>query len=54
MDGATDLEAFLKRHGIIARGFAVASFDDKLRYTIGRDWEMEKTAEAVSAFMAAQ
>ena len=43
--------AYLKAQGIIPRRFAVADFEDKLRFTMGLDWEMDKTAEVLSQFM---
>ena len=42
----------LQSQGIIARRFAVPDFEDKLRFTVGLDWEMEKTAIALGDFMA--
>lgn len=53
-DGRSALaaDAFLKSRGIIARRFAVAGFEDKLRFTVGLDWEMEATAAALRDFMA--
>ena len=52
-DGRTALAAdrHLQEHGIIARRFAVADFEDKLRFTTGLDWEMDKTAAALQAFL---
>ncbi len=44
-------ESTLKAEGIIPRRFAVPDFEDKLRFTIGLDWEMAKTAAALRAFM---
>lgn len=49
---AVAADAFLKSRGIIARRFAVAGFEDKLRFTVGLDWEMEETAAALRDFMA--
>jgi histidinol-phosphate aminotransferase len=52
-DGKTALAAdrYLQEQGIIARRFAVPDFEDKLRFTMGLDWEMDKTAEALQAFL---
>ena len=45
-------DAFLNARGIIPRRFAVADFEDKLRFTVGRDWQMEKTAAALAEFLS--
>lgn len=45
-------DAYLNARGIIPRRFALADFADKLRFTIGRDEEMEKTAAVLRDFMA--
>ena len=44
-------DAFLNARGIIARRFALADFADKLRFTIGRDEDMEKTAACLQEFL---
>ncbi len=49
---AAAADEFLKQNGIVGRKFAVADFDDKLRFTVGLDWEMEKTIEVLSTFMS--
>lgn len=46
-------DAHLKSKGIVPRRFAVGDFKDKLRFTIGLDWEMDKTIETLGAFMRA-
>ena len=38
---------------IVPRRFAVPDFEDKLRFTVGHDWEMAKTAAALRAFLEA-
>ncbi len=48
---ADQANAFLNQNGIIPRQFAVADFNDKLRFTVGRDWEMEKTIEVLGNFL---
>ncbi len=40
----------LKKHGVVARKFALAAFDDKLRITIGLDHEMEKATEILARY----
>ncbi len=50
---AEEADRELKRHGIVARKFALADFADKLRFTIGLSDEMERTIDALGAFMAA-
>ena len=42
----------LLSQGIIARQFAVADFEDKLRFTLGRDEEMEAAIATLGRFMA--
>jgi histidinol-phosphate aminotransferase len=37
----------LNANGIIPRQFAVEDFSDKLRFTMGLDWEMEKTIQVM-------
>ena len=46
-------DAYLNGEGIIPRRFAVPDFEDKLRFTVGHDWEMAKTAAALRAFLEA-
>lgn len=48
---ANQANAFLNQNGIIPRQFAVADFNNKLRFTIGTDPEMEKTIEVLGSFM---
>ena len=48
---AQEADAHLKRAGIIPRRFAVAGFEDKLRFTMGLDWQMDKTAEELAKFL---
>jgi histidinol-phosphate aminotransferase len=50
---ASAANAWLNGAGIIPRRFAVADFEDKLRFTVGLDGEMEKTIEALRAFLEA-
>jgi histidinol-phosphate aminotransferase len=50
---ADESNAWLNRNGIIPRQFAVDDFSNKLRFTVGRDWEMEKTIEVLSSFLKA-
>ncbi len=49
---AAQVCAHLYTKGIIVRQFALADFNDKLRFTIGLDGEMEKTISVMEAFMA--
>ncbi len=44
-------DAFLQSRGIVGRRFAVADFEDKLRFTIGLGDEMEQAIEALGDFM---
>ncbi len=48
---ALEADRFLQGRGIIARRFAVADFEDKLRFTVGRDDEMETAIAALGDFM---
>lgn len=50
---APEADRFLQGRGIIARRFAVADFEDKLRFTVGLDDEMEITLAALRDFMTA-
>ena len=50
---ASAADAFLQSRGIVGRKFAVADFEDKLRFTIGLDDEMEQTIDALGGFMQA-
>ncbi len=52
-DGTSALAAdrALQSQGIVARRFAVPDFEDKLRFTMGRDDEMEATIAALGRFM---
>ncbi len=52
--GRTSDEVYrhLNSHGIIPRQFAVEDFSDKLRFTIGRDEEMETTISVLKEFMS--
>ncbi|MEM7224102.1 MAG: histidinol-phosphate transaminase [Pseudomonadota bacterium] len=45
------VDGHLKANGIIPRRFAVPDFADKLRFTMGLEWEMEKTAEVLGDFL---
>lgn len=42
----------LNAHGIIPRQFAVEDFSDKLRFTIGRDEEMDRTIAVLDGFLS--
>ena len=48
---ASAADAFLQSRGIVGRKFLVADFEDKLRFTIGLDDEMEQTIDALGEFM---
>ena len=48
---ADESNVWLNRNGIIPRQFAVDDFYNKLRFTVGQDWEMEKTIEVLSSFL---
>ncbi len=50
---AAAANTWLNRHGIIPRQFAVESFDNKLRFTVGEDAGMEKTIEVLTEFTSA-
>ncbi len=49
---AADTNTHLNSQGIIPRQFAVEAFEDKLRFTMGLEWEMEKTIEVLSDYLA--
>jgi histidinol-phosphate aminotransferase len=49
---ASKADEHLNRNGIVARKFAVTDFENKLRFTMGLDWEMDRTIEALGSFMA--
>ena len=49
---AADTNAHLNAHGIIPRQFALDEFNDKLRFTVGLDWEMDKTIEVLGKFLS--
>lgn len=51
---ASETNAHLNNNGIIPRQFAVDEFSDKLRFTIGLDWEMEKAIEILREFLSGQ
>jgi len=48
---ADEANTHLNQNGIIPRQFAVEDFDNKLRFTVGQDWEMEKTIAVLDDFM---
>ena len=48
---AHQANVFLNQNGIIPRQFAVADFNNKLRFTVGDDEGMEKTIEVLGRFM---
>jgi histidinol-phosphate aminotransferase len=48
---APEADRALQGQGIIARRFAVPDFEDKLRFTMGLDDEMEITIAALGRFM---
>jgi histidinol-phosphate aminotransferase len=43
---ADETNRHLNENGIIPRQFAVEDFQNKLRFTVGQSWEMEKTIES--------
>ena len=47
-----EVNQHLNRNGIIPRQFALDSFMDKLRFTVGTDDEMEKTLEVLKNYIA--
>lgn len=49
---AAETNVYLNSQGIIPRQFAVDAFEDKLRFTMGLEWEMEKTIEVLSDYLA--
>lgn len=49
---AAETNTHLNANGIIPRQFAVDTFEDKLRFTIGLDWEMEKTIQVLGDFLS--
>ncbi len=48
---AASVNEQLNKNGIIPRQFAVNEFEDKLRFTIGLDWEMEKTIHVLEDYL---
>jgi histidinol-phosphate aminotransferase len=50
---AANVNQHLNENGIIPRQFAVEEFEDKLRFTIGLDWEMEKTILVLENYLGA-
>lgn len=48
---ADEVNTCLNRNGIIPRQFAVEDFNNKLRFTVGQDWEMEKMIEVLGEFL---
>ncbi|MBT3556667.1 MAG: aminotransferase class I/II-fold pyridoxal phosphate-dependent enzyme [Rhodospirillales bacterium] len=48
---SAEVNTYLNENGIIPRQFAVDAFGDKLRFTIGRDDEMEKTIQVLGEFL---
>ncbi len=53
LDGKTarDADEFLQARGIVGRRFALRDFRDKLRFTVGLDWEMREAASALRDFL---
>jgi histidinol-phosphate aminotransferase len=49
---ASEVNIHLNSQGIIPRQFAVDAFEDKLRFTIGLDWEMEKTIQVLGDYLS--
>lgn len=49
---ADEVNTHLNNNGIIPRQFAVDAFEDKLRFTVGLDWEMEKTIQVLRDFLS--
>jgi histidinol-phosphate aminotransferase len=49
---SAEVNTHLNANGIIPRQFAVQAFEDKLRFTIGRDDEMEKTIQVLGDFLS--
>ena len=48
---AAEANAWLNRHGVIPRQFALADFSNKLRFTVGDDRGMQRTIELLHEFM---
>ena len=48
---AAEANRWLNQNGIIPRQFAVEDFDNKLRFTVGKDDGMEKTISVMRDFM---
>ena len=48
---AQETNAFLNLNGILPRQFTVKTFIDKLRFTVGQDWEMEKLIIELTRFI---
>jgi histidinol-phosphate aminotransferase len=48
---AAEANAWLNRHGIIPRQFALEDFNNKLRFTVGEDLGMEKTIATLDEFL---
>ena len=50
---ADEANAWLNRHGVIPRQFALDDFSNKLRFTVGDDRGMRRTIEVLREFMQA-
>jgi histidinol-phosphate aminotransferase len=48
---AAEADAFLQTRGVFARRMAASDFKDTIRFTLGREQEMRRTAEALSDFL---
>ena len=48
---AAEANAWLNRHGVIPRQFALEDFNNKLRFTVGDDRGMQRTLEVLREFM---
>lgn len=48
---SNEVNQHLNLNGIIPRQFAVDSFSDKLRFTVGQDWEMERTIATLGNYI---
>lgn len=49
---ADEANSWLNQNGIIPRQFAVESFDNKLRFTVGNDEGMRRTIDAMDLFLS--
>ncbi len=48
---AAEANRYLNQNGIIPRQFAVEDFDNKLRFTIGKDDGMQRTISVMHEFL---